>query len=117
MLILAPVVVCQAALSSSPAPTDPVPVTAGACNGSGHDVLCTRGIAAAAAPSTRGGRDDAMRDGFGPLIALVVIGAAFPAGGAGLVARFRAISGLPTWASQQLVPGRHQLVAIGISRI
>jgi hypothetical protein len=116
LLVLASAVVCQAALSSSHAPADPAPVTATGCHGGlGHDILCAGGIAAVAAPSTRGGRDDAARDGFGPLIALVAaLGAA---GSVGLAARFRAITGPPPWASQQLVPGRHQLVTIGISRI
>jgi hypothetical protein len=116
LLILASAMVCQAALTSSHAPADPAPVTATGCHsGLGHDALCAGGIAAVAAPSTRGGRDDAARGGFGPLIALVI--ALCAAGSAGLAARFRAITGPPPWASQYLMPGRHQLIAIGISRV
>lgn len=112
LLVLATVVVCQAALSASPAPVDSAHVVAGACDKDlGHDVLCVRGIAAAIATSTRSGRDDAAGDELGPLVALVLVGAVIVAtagAGGGIAA---------SWAAQQLVPGRRRLAAIGISRI
>jgi hypothetical protein len=115
LLALASALGCQAALSSPPAAAYVTPVALSACQGDlGHDLLCARGVAPIAAPTARG-----ERDGVLPLLVTLVIGVAagYAAVGAGLLARFRTVAGPPPWASQQLVPGRHQLVALGISRI
>jgi hypothetical protein len=68
-------------------------------------------------PGTRGGRDDATSAGIGALVASVLLGTMAFAAGTGMPARYRTTAGPPPWAPRQLVSGRHQLVAIGITRI
>jgi hypothetical protein len=115
LLVLTPVVVCRGA--SSPAPAESSLAVSASCDGElGHDVMCARGLTTAAAPGTRGGRDDAAHDVLG-LITVVVMGVAVAGAGIGLAARYRTTAGPPPWASQRLVPGRHQLVAVGIARV
>jgi peptidoglycan/LPS O-acetylase OafA/YrhL len=116
LLVLVPVAVCQAA--SSPAPVASSHAVTASCGGDlGHDVMCARGLAAAAMPGTRGGRDDGARDGIGVLVANVLVGAMAFAAGTGTPAGYGRTAGPPPWAPQRLMPSRRQLVAIGISRI
>jgi hypothetical protein len=104
--------------ASSPALVDSSLAVTASCGGDlGHDVMCARGLAAAAMPGTRGGREDGLRDGIGVLVASVLLGAMAFAAGTATPARYRTAAGPPAWAPQRLVPARHQLVAIGITRI
>ena len=115
LLALASTLGCQAALSSSPSTAHAAPVAVSACEGGlGHDLHCASGVASVAVPPTRGERADALL-----LLVTLVIGVAAVsvAASAGLLARFRMVTGPPPWASQRLLPGRHRLVAVGISRI
>lgn len=115
LLVLVPVTVCQAA--ATPAPVDSVPAVTASCGDLGHDVMCARGLLAAAMPGSRGGRDDVARDGIGVLVASVLLGAIAVAAGTGTLARYGTTAGPPPWAPRRLVSARHQLVAIGITRI
>ncbi|GAA1291370.1 hypothetical protein GCM10009609_69630 [Pseudonocardia aurantiaca] len=120
LLVVALGSVCQAAFSPSPASAGPDAVVASSCDETPrHHTLCGYGAAVVGTPGARGGRADVAPDALGVLIAFAVasgLGGVFGAGGR-MSARFRSLAGPPPWAPQRLVAGRHQLVAIGITRV
>ncbi|OLT18160.1 hypothetical protein BJF78_11965 [Pseudonocardia sp. CNS-139] len=112
LLVLLPLAFCQTA-SAVPADGPAVAaVVAGTCDDSpGHDVRCSVGAAAAVLSGARAARGTAQ-----DVLALVAV-VALAAAVAHMAARHRRAAGPPLWALQRPVPGRHLLVAIGITRI
>lgn len=105
LLTLAPVFLCQAVSSSSElVPSTSAATVSADCDG-GHDALCARGTAVATGASPRSGRG-----GEPELLLTLAVAAA-------VIGTIRRLPGSSSGAPQRLLPGRQQLLALGIARI
>lgn len=106
--ILAQLFACQSLMA--PAGPAPVAMIQDVGHGIGHDAVCEAGATPVTAVPARAVLHDCLPPAD-PALALVALIAA------GIVAAWAFAGGTPAWAARRLLPGRHRLLAVGITRV
>lgn len=110
VVVLAQLLACQA-LTATPASVTAVAVQ-DVGHGTGHDPVCEAAQTVATTTSaTRLVAPDCLAAPGSPAVLVALVAAAL------VLASRTGSGGMPFWAPQRLLPGRHRLLAVGIVRV